>query len=176
MKFFYDLLPVILFFVAYKMYDIFVATTVAIIATLAQIAIVYLKHRKLEKMLVFNGLMITVLGGLTILLKDKYFIMWKPSVIYWAFALALIFADQFFNRNLVQLALGKQMELSKTVWKKINIFTALFFILLGFINLFVVYNFTENTWVNFKLFGLTGLLFFYMIAIAIYISKTNKDR
>ena len=158
------------------MYDIFVATTVAIIATLAQIAIVYLKHRKLEKMLVFNGLMITVLGGLTILLKDKYFIMWKPSVIYWAFALALIFADQFFNRNLVQLALGKQMELSKIVWRKINIFTALFFIFLGFINLFVAYNFSENTWVNFKLFGLTGLLFLYMIAIAIYISKTNKDR
>jgi len=158
------------------MYDIFVATAVAIIATLAQIAIVYLKHRKLEKMLVFNGLMITVLGGLTILLKDKYFIMWKPSVIYWAFALALLFADQFFNRNLVQLALGKQMELSKIVWKKINIFTVLFFILLGFINLFVAYNFSENTWVNFKLFGLTGLLFLYMIAIAIYISKTNKDR
>ena len=175
MKFFYDLLPVILFFVAYKMYDIFVATTVAIIATLAQIAIVYLKHRKLEKMLVFNGLMITVLGGLTILLKDKYFIMWKPSVIYWAFALALLFADQFFNRNLVQLALGKQMELSKIVWRKINIFTALFFIFLGFVNLFVAYNYSENTWVNFKLFGLTGLLFLYMIAIAIYISKTNKD-
>lgn len=176
MKFFYDLLPVILFFVAYKMYDIFVATAVAIIATLAQIAIVYLKHRKLEKMLVFNGLMISILGGLTILLKDKYFIMWKPSVIYWAFALALLFADQFFNRNLVQLALGKQMELSKIVWKKINIFTALFFIFLGFVNLFVAYNYSENTWVNFKLFGLTGLLFLYMIAIAIYISKTNKDR
>lgn len=175
MKFFYDLLPVILFFVAYKMYDIFVATAVAIIATLAQIAIVYLKHRKLEKMLVFNGLMISILGGLTILLKDKYFIMWKPSVIYWAFALALLFADQFFNRNLVQLALGKQMELSKIVWKKINIFTALFFIFLGFVNLFVAYNYSENTWVNFKLFGLTGLLFLYMIAIAIYISKTNKD-
>lgn len=176
MKFFYDLLPVILFFVAYKIYDIFVATAVAIIATLAQIAIVYLKHRKLEKMLVFNGLMISILGGLTILLKDKYFIMWKPSVIYWAFALALLFADQIFNRNLVQLALGKQMELSKIVWKKINIFTALFFIFLGFVNLFVAYNYSENTWVNFKLFGLTGLLFLYMIAIAIYISKTNKDR
>ena len=175
MKFFYDLLPVILFFVAYKIYDIFVATAVAIIATLAQIAIVYLKHRKLEKMLVFNGLMISILGGLTILLKDKYFIMWKPSVIYWAFALALLFADQFFNRNLVQLALGKQMELSKIVWRKINIFTALFFIFLGFVNLFVAYNYSENTWVNFKLFGLTGLLFLYMIAIAIYISKTNKD-
>jgi len=174
-KFFYDLLPVILFFVAYKIYDIFVATAVAIIATLAQIAIVYLKHRKLEKMLVFNGLMISILGGLTILLKDKYFIMWKPSVIYWAFALALLFADQFFNRNLVQLALGKQMELSKIVWRKINIFTALFFIFLGFVNLFVAYNYSENTWVNFKLFGLTGLLFLYMIAIAIYISKTNKD-
>jgi len=65
--------------------------------------------------------------------------------------------------------------LSKIVWKKINIFTALFFIFLGFVNLFVAYNYSENTWVNFKLFGLTGLLFLYMIAIAIYISKTNKD-
>lgn len=175
MKFFYDLLPVILFFVAYKLYDIYIATATAIIATLFQILFVYLKNKKVDKMLLFNGVMITVLGGLTIILQDKFFIMWKPSLIYWVFSIVLFCSDKFFNKNLIKLAMGSQLKLEQIIWSKLNLFTSLFFIFLGFINLYVAYNFSENSWVNFKLFGLTGLLFIYFIFIAIYISKINKD-
>ena len=158
----------------FKIYDIFIATAVAIIATLLQIISVYLKDKKVEKVLLFNGVMITFLGGLTILLQDKMFIMWKPSVLYWCFALILLFSNLFLKKNLVQMALGKQVELKNKFWNVINWYTSIFFVLLGFINLYVAYNFSEDTWVNFKLFGITGLLFIYMIFLGLYISKVGK--
>lgn len=173
-KFLFDLFPIILFFIAFKIYDIFIATAVAIIATLLQIIYVYLKDKKVEKVLLFNGVMITFLGGLTILLQDKMFIMWKPSVLYWCFALILLFSNLFLKKNLVQMALGKQVELKNKFWNVINLYTSIFFVLLGFINLYVAYNFSEDTWVNFKLFGITGLLFIYMIFLGLYISKVGK--
>ena len=173
-KFLFDLFPIILFFIAFKIYDIFIATAVAIIATLLQIIYVYLKDKKVEKVLLFNGIMITFLGGLTILLQDKMFIMWKPSVLYWTFALILLFSNLFLKKNLVQMALGKQVELKGKFWNVINWYTSIFFVLLGFINLYVAYNFSEDTWVNFKLFGITGLLFIYMIFLGLYISKVGK--
>ena len=174
-KFLFDLFPVILFFIAFKAYDIFIATAVAIVATLIQIIYVYFKDKKVEKVLLFNGVMITFLGGLTILLQDKMFIMWKPSVIYWCFALVLLFSNFFFKKNLVQMAIGKQVELKDNYWNVINWYTSIFFVSLGFINLYVAYNFSEDTWVNFKLFGITGLLFVYMIFLTLYISKVNKE-
>ena len=173
-KFLFDLFPIILFFIAFKVYDIFIATAVAIVATLLQIIFVYLKDKKVEKVLLFNGVMITFLGGLTILLQDKMFIMWKPSVLYWCFALILLFSNVFLKKNLVQMALGKQVELKNKFWNVINWYTSIFFVLLGFINLYVAYNFSEDTWVNFKLFGITGLLFIYMIFLGLYISKVGK--
>ena len=173
-KFLFDLFPIILFFIAFKIYDIFIATAVAIVATLLQIIYVYLKDKKVEKVLLFNGVMITFLGGLTILLQDKMFIMWKPSVLYWCFALILLFSNLFLKKNLVQMALGKQVELKNKFWNVINWYTSIFFVLLGFINLYVAYNFSEDTWVNFKLFGITGLLFIYMIFLGLYISKVGK--
>jgi len=173
-KFLFDLFPIILFFIAFKVYDIFIATAVAIVATLLQIIYVYLKNKKVEKVLLFNGVMITLLGGLTIFLQDKMFIMWKPSVLYWCFALILLFSNVFLKKNLVQMALGKQVELKNKFWNVINWYTSIFFVLLGFINLYVAYNFSEDTWVNFKLFGITGLLFIYMIFLGLYISKVSK--
>ena len=173
-KFLFDLFPIILFFISFKVYDIFIATGVAIVATLLQIIYVYLKDKKVEKVLLFNGVMITFLGGLTILLQDKMFIMWKPSVLYWCFALILLFSNLFLKKNLVQMALGKQVELKNKFWNVINWYTSIFFVLLGFINLYVAYNFSEDTWVNFKLFGITGLLFIYMIFLGLYISKVGK--
>ena len=173
-KFLFDLFPIILFFIAFKIYDIFIATAVAIVATLLQIIYVYFKDKKVEKVLLFNGVMITFLGGLTILLQNKMFIMWKPSVLYWCFALILLFSNLLLKKNLVQLALGKQIELKNKFWNVINWYTSIFFVLLGFVNLYVAYNFSEDAWVNFKLFGITGLLFIYMIFLGLYISKVGK--
>jgi len=175
MKFLYDLLPVILFFISYKLYGIYTATAVAIGATLLQIVIVLIMKKKVDKMLLFNGMIITFLGGLTILLQDKTFIMWKPSVIYWILSAVLIISDKVFRKNLIKQSLISQISLHEKYWSRLSIATSAFFIFLGFINLYVAFNFDENTWVNFKLFGITGLLFVYMILVTIFVSKISKE-
>lgn len=164
MKVFFDLLPVILFFAAYKFYGIFIATGVAIGATLALIIYSKIAHGKVEKMLLINGLIITVLGGITLLLKDKTYIMWKPTALYWIGALALLVSNSFFKTNLIQKMLGQVLKPPAHIWQRLNWIWVLFLVALGFINLYVAYNFTENAWVNFKLFGITSIMFIFMIA------------
>ena len=174
MKFFIDLLPVIIFFVVYKYTDIFYATFSAIIVSIFLAITTYLIKKKIEKMVLINTLLITILGGLTILLKDNTFIMWKPTAIYWLFALALIVSQLLFKKNLMKQMLGKQVTLQDHAWNHISMNVIIFMIGIGILNLYVAFNFDENTWVNFKLFGITFLLFIFMIYLALYISKENK--
>ena len=174
MKFFIDLLPVIIFFVVYKYTDIFYATFSAIIVSIFLAIITYLIKKKIEKMVLINTLLITILGGLTILLKDNTFIMWKPTAIYWLFALVLIVSQLLFKKNLMKQMLGKQVTLQDHAWNHISMNVIIFMIGVGILNLYVAFNFDENTWVNFKLFGITFLLFIFMIYLAFYISKENK--
>lgn len=174
MKFFIDLLPVIIFFVVYKYTDIFYATFSAIIASIFLAITTYIIKKKIEKMVLINTLLITILGGLTILLKDNTFIMWKPTAIYWLFALVLIVSQLLFKKNLMKQMLGKQVTLQDYAWNHISMNVIVFMIGIGILNLYVAFNFDENTWVNFKLFGITFLLFIFMIYLALYISKENK--
>ncbi|MDA9221907.1 septation protein A [Methylophilaceae bacterium] len=174
MKFFIDLLPVVIFFIVYKYTDIFYATFSAIIVSILLAISTYLIKKKIEKMVLFNTLLITILGGLTILLKDNTFIMWKPTAIYWLFALVLIISQFLFKKNLMKQMLGKQVNLQDHAWKHISTNVIIFLIGIGILNLYVAFNFDENTWVNFKLFGITFLLFIFMIYLALYISKENK--
>ena len=174
MKFFIDLLPVVIFFIVYKYTDIFYATFSAIIVSILLAISTYLIKKKIEKMVLFNTLLITILGGLTILLKDNTFIMWKPTAIYWLFALVLIVSQFLFKKNLMKQMLGKQVNLQDHAWNHISTNVIIFLIGIGILNLYVAFNFDENTWVNFKLFGITFLLFSFMIYLALYISKENK--
>ncbi len=159
-----DLLPVILFFIAYKKAGIFVATAVAIATTLLLVVYSKIKHGKVEKMLLINGAVITVLGGITLLLHDKTFIMWKPTVLYWIGAIALIVSRYAFKRNLIAQMLSKVLAPPARVWDQLNWAWALFLIGLGLLNLYVAFHFSEDQWVNFKLFGVTAIMFIFMIA------------
>ena len=174
MKFFIDLLPVIIFFAVYKYSDIFYATFSAIIVSVFLAITTYLIKKKIEKMVLINTLLITFLGGLTILLKDNTFIMWKPTAIYWLFALVLIVSQLLFKKNLMKQMLGKQVTMQDHAWNHVSMNVIIFMIGIGILNLYVAFNFDENTWVNFKLFGITFLLFMFMIYLALYISKENK--
>ncbi|MDG1445779.1 MAG: septation protein IspZ, partial [Methylophilaceae bacterium] len=134
MKVFFDLFPVILFFIGFKLYDIFVATAIAIGATIAMIIYSKLRHGKVEKMLMVNGMIISVLGGITLLLHDKTFIMWKPTVLYWLFAAALIISNTFFKKNLIRKMMGKMLNPPASVWDKLNWVWVIFLVVLGFVN------------------------------------------
>ncbi|NOT14866.1 MAG: septation protein A [Methylotenera sp.] len=171
MKFLFDLFPVILFFIAFKFFGIYVATAVAIVATLAQIIYSKIRHGKIEKMLMLSGVIITLFGGATLLLHDPKFILWKPTVLYWLFSAGLLGAQWLFNRNPIRNLMEKQVQLPDAVWSKLNLAWAALFLSLGFLNLYVAFNFTENTWVNFKLFGITGIMFVFIILQTLYLSK-----
>lgn len=169
MKLFFDLFPVILFFIGFKLYDIFTATAIAIGATIALIIYSKLKDGKVERMLLVNGVLISVLGGITLLLKDKTFIMWKPTAIYWLLAIALLVSNIFFKKNLIQQAMNKMLNPPTTTWNKLNFAWVVFLVGMGFLNLYVAFNFSENTWVNFKLFGVTAMMFIFMLGQLIFL-------
>ena len=176
MKFLFDIFPVVLFFAAYKLAYIFVATAVAIAATFAQIAWVWLRTRKVEPMLWVSLAIIVVFGGATLLLQDETFIKWKPTVLYWLFGLVLLAADHLFGKNLIRAMMGKQMELPQRVWTRLNQSWAAFFALMGVLNLYVAYNFATDTWVDFKLFGATGLMVLFILAQAVLLAKYVEDK
>jgi intracellular septation protein len=127
MKFLFDLFPVILFFIAYKFSDIYTATLVVIGATFFQVIYSKLVHKRVDKLLIFNAVLISVLGGTTLWLHDANFIKWKPSILYWLLSGALLFFQFFKKKNLVKNLMGKQIQLTEKTWHQINITSALFF-------------------------------------------------
>lgn len=171
MKFLFDLFPVILFFIAFKFFGIYTATAVAIGATIAQIIYSKLRHGKVDNMLLISGVIITVFGGATLLLKDPTFIQWKPTVLYWLFSLTLLGAQFIFKKNPIRSFMEKQISLPNNVWAKLNLAWALLFIALGILNLYVAFNYSQDIWVDFKLFGITGIMFIFIIAQTFVLSK-----
>ncbi len=171
MKFLFDLFPIILFFVAFKTYDIFVATAVAIVATFMQIGWVWLRHRQVDKMMWISLVVIILFGGATLLFQDENFIKWKPTVLYWFFAAILLASNVYFQRNLIRTMLEKQIKLPLFVWHKLNLSWIVFFVLMGCINLYVAYGFSVDTWVTFKLFGSTGLMLVFVVAQVFMLNK-----
>lgn len=171
MKMLFDFFPVALFFAAYKYYDIYVATAVLMAASLLQTMLWWLKYRRFEKMHVITLVLVCLFGGATLLLQDEMFIKWKPTVINWLFAAAFAGSHFIGEKVLVKRMMSDHIHLPETVWLQLNIAWTLFFIVMGILNLFVVYNFDTDTWVNFKMFGLMGLTFVFVIAQSIYLSR-----
>lgn len=176
MKFLFDLFPVILFFVAFKFSDIYVATGVAIVATLAQVGWLKLRGKKVDTMMWVSLAIIVVFGGATILLHDETFIKWKPTVLYWMFALVLGGARLITGKNLIRSVLGEQMVLPDAVWTRLNWSWAGFFAFMGVANLYFAFNFPTETWVNFKLFGGMGLMLVFVFLQAIYLSRHIQEK
>lgn len=175
MKFLFDLFPVILFFVVFKILGIYAATATAIIATLLQIAWVKYRHGKVDGMLIASGVIIVVFGGATLLLHNELFIKWKPTVLYWLFAIVLFASEIFWNKNLIRAVMDKQIALPGLVWRKLNHAWAGFFAVLGLLNLYVAFNFTTETWVNFKLFGTMGLMLVFVVLQSLFLGKYMKE-
>ncbi len=171
MKMLFDFFPIILFFIAYKFQGIYVATMVAIAATFVQVGWVWFRHRKVESMHLVTLGLIVVFGGATLYLHDEQFIKWKPTVINWLFGVAFL-ASQFIGRKpFIQRMMANNIELPERVWYRLNMSWALFFLFLGGVNLFVIYTFDTDTWVNFKLFGMLGLTFAFVLLQAVFLSR-----
>ena len=204
MKLLFDLFPVILFFAAFKFAGaqpeaaqafashylaflvadgeitaqqapILLSTAVAILATLAQVLWLLLRRRHVDTMLWVSLVIIVVFGGATIYFHDEMFIKWKPTVLYWCFALALIGAQLVLRKNLIRSLMGQQMSLPDPVWDKLNLAWSAFFAAMGALNLYIAFNFPLELWVNFKMFGFIGLMIAFVIAQTAYLSRYLKE-
>ena len=207
MKFLFDLFPVILFFIAYRLGKVYpdgaqqlsqhylggivaggviapdqapilLATVAGIVATVLQIGYLLARGRKVDGTLWLSLGVIVVTGGLTIYFHDDDFIKWKPTILYWAFALALFVAQFVFKNNLVRKTMEKQIKLPDAVWTRVCYSWMAFFAAMGVLNLimaFVVFRGNTDAWVNFKLFGATALVFAFMVIQMLSLSKHMQE-
>lgn len=204
MKFLFDLFPVILFFGMFKWGEknpdaahglvtqylsgvvsggavtasqspILLATALAILATFAQIAYLLIRRKKVDGMLWVSLAVIVIFGGATIYFNNETFIKWKPTILYWLFAAALLISQVVFGRNLIRSMMSAQLSLPDPVWNRLSLAWAGFFAFMGALNLYIAFRFDTATWVNFKLFGFTGLMFAFVIAQSAMLSKYLKD-
>ncbi len=205
MKFLFDLFPVLLFFGIFKWGQanpeaaesllaqylsgligngagtaghapILLATAVAIIATFGQIGYLLARRRKVDPMLWMSLAIISVFGGATIYFNNETFIKWKPTVLYWLFGTVLSASTLFFRKNLIRSLMSKQVELPEPVWSRLNWSWVAFFAFMGVANLYVAFNFSTDTWVDFKLFGGTGLMLVFVFAQALMMSRHIEDK
>lgn len=178
MKFLFDYFPIICFFIAYKIKGIFFATAIAMIISALQVVIFWFIYKKVEKIHIITLFMILILGGTTLILHDPLFIKLKPSVIYWIFSVMFLGTQWIGNRTLIERLLGDKLQAPQNAWRIINFSWAIFFLLLGLLNLYVVYHFSTNAWVNFKLFGTLGIMLVFIVLQSLYLAKhaTNIEQ
>ncbi len=171
MKQLLEFIPILLFFIAFKFYDIYVATAVVIVATLIQVTITWFKYKKVETMQWITLGLILVMGGATLYLQNEQFIKWKLTIIEWLFGLAFLGSQFFGKKPFVERMMGAQLELPTAVWKKLNLMWASFFISVGFINIYVMQNYNTDDWVTFKTFGVPGLMLIFIFVQMLFIYK-----
>ncbi len=199
MKQLFDFFPILLFFIVYKFYldippgfilsinelmpfmglepgnnkyAIYLATLAAIVATLIQVLLTAIISKKVEKMHIITLILLLVFGGATLVLKDPVFIKWKPTAINWLFALVFLGSQFIGAKTLVQRMMGHALEIEdSSVWTRLNLAWVGFFIFSGIANLVVAFNFSEDIWVDFKLFGLMGLTLIFVVGQAFYLAR-----
>ncbi len=175
MKFLYDYFPIICFFVGYKIWGIYTATAITMVASILQVGVFWFKHHRFEKLHLITLGFVILLGGSTLLFHKAIYIKWKPSIIYWVFAIVLLGSQFIGSKTVLHRILGDKINVPIKIWTRLNIAWGIFFALLGCLNLYVVYNYSTNAWVNFKLFGTLGLLLVFAIGQAFYMARYMKD-
>lgn len=171
MKQLLDFLPLVVFFVFYKLYDIFIASGALIVATALALVASWLLYRRLEKMTLITFVLVAVFGTLTLVFHNDEFIKWKVTVIYTLFGVALLFSQFWMKQTLIQSMLGKELTLPDFAWKRLNTAWALFFFACGLANIYVAFWLSQDFWVNFKVFGLSGLTLLFTLISGLYIFR-----
>jgi intracellular septation protein len=171
-----DFLPIIIFFIVYKLYGMYAATAAIIVAMAIQIAFQWFVQHKVNKMLIISGALVAFLGGITLALRDPVFIQWKPTIVNWLFAAGFIGSQFIGSKTIIERIMGHAVQLEASMWRQLNMIWVANFLVLGAANLFVVYNFDENTWVNFKLFGMLGLTLLTAVGQAVWITSRTSQQ
>lgn len=173
MKTLFDLFPVLLFFGAYKLFDIYVATGVMMVATVLQSAYTYVRERSLPLMQKVTLIMVLAFGAVTLGLHDERFIKWKPTVLYTCLAIGLAIAVFALRKNFLRALLGSQLTLPDAMWHRLNVAWIAYCAFMAAINAYVVLNYSTEEWVNFKLWGYVFPLVF-IFGQGLYIAPHMK--
>mgnify|MGYP003466197901 FL=1 len=176
MKLLIDFFPIALFFAVFKLWGIYPATAVAIVATIVQIAYLRFKLGKVEPMQWVSLGVIVLFGGATLLAQDENFIKWKPTVLYWLMGAALLVGQLLLRKNLIKSLMGGQVQLPDHAWNTLNWAWSGFFTAMGGLNLWIAYHFDTDTWVNFKMFGGLGLMLLFILVQAVYMSRFMQEK
>jgi intracellular septation protein len=176
-----DFLPVFAFFAAYKLAGIYVATAVIIVATLLQVGIHWVRTRKVNPMHLLSAGLVLVFGGITLLIHDKTYIMWKPTILNWLFAAAFLasqlplFGGRPFVQRLMDMG-DSGLRLPQPLWHRLNLMWVVFFAVMGGANLYVFKHYDEPTWVNFKLFGMLGLTIVFIVVQGFWLASKAETQ
>ena len=176
MKFFFDLFPLLVFFIVFKFWGIFTATATAMGATVLQIIWVAVRKRRVDTMLWVNLMVIILFGGATLTFHNEAFIKWKPTVLYWVFASAMLVAQLSFRKNALKGMLNHKIDLPEKIWQQLNLAWSLFLAVLGALNLVIAYYFSTEMWVNFKLFGSSVLMLIFIVAQGVWLAKYIQEK
>ncbi len=171
-----DFFPIVVFFATYKFAGIFAATAAVMVAMAIQITIQWFRQGTVNKMLLVSGVLVGVFGGITLVFRNPIFIQWKPTIVNWLFAAAFLGSRYIGDRTLAQRMMGMAVTLDAVMWRQLNLMWVGNFSFLGAANLYVVYNFDEATWVNFKLFGMLGLTLVMALGQALWIAARSSGQ
>ena len=203
MKVLFDLLPVFVFFGAFRLAKslpevtlalvaawvgnldgtpdqrielgaVIVASVSAIVATGGQIGWLVVRRQPIKPAVWISAVLVLIFGGLTVWLHNEWFIKWKPSILYWIFALVLAGGKWIWDRNLLGTLLSGELELPALVWDRLLVAWTVFFVLLGAANLYVAYSWSTDSWVNFKTFGLLGSTLGFSVLSGFYMARYLK--
>lgn len=172
MKLFFDFLPGLFFLVALFLFDIYTATAVVMVAMSVQIIALLALRRAVSTMQWIVLGVVLVLGTATLVLHDPTFVKWKPTVVNWLFAGALLVGPAF-GKNFIRLLMEEHIKAPDPIWARLNVAWAVFLAVLGGLNLFIAYNYSERVWGSFKVFGITGLIIVFSIAQAFYLARAE---
>ncbi|PXX47331.1 septation protein A [Undibacterium pigrum] len=204
MKFLFDMFPVVLFFVTFKwgeknpataqslvsyyfsgivsggvttaeLAPILLATALTLVASICQIGYLLIRRKKVDAMLWISFIIIMVFGGATLYFQSEAFIKWKPTVLYWCYFGAFALAQFIFKKNLIQMAMGEQIKLPELIWTRLSYAWMLFFLLMGFVNLYVAFNFSTDTWANFKLLAVVAIMPAFVIIQSLFLAKYMEE-
>lgn len=171
MKFLFDVLPFVLFFIAYRIWGIYAATAVAMAASAIQIGVAKLGGKRVEKMQWISLGLIGFFGGLTLLLRDNIFVMWKSTIVNWLMGGALLVSMQFMQKNPLKALLGGQVQMPDRIWRLMTWSWIGFFLVMGVVNIVVAYSVSEASWVNFKTFGGPVIIVVFVVLQMLLISR-----
>jgi len=170
-----ELAPLVAFFVTYSLRGLYAATAVLMVAMVGLLAFDWLRQRRIPPLHALSAILVLVLGGATLLLHNRLFIQWKPTVLFWLVSVAFVASFWIGERTLTQRflepALAGRVAVSREQWRRLNGSSAGFYAVLGALNLAVAYGASERTWVYFKLFGLALLTFVFVALQVLWLSR-----